>query len=75
MFEIGDRVAYKAAWLRSVGADRELAQARGKVVGLQKLGQNTLVEIEWESGDFPKRVLAPNICKVGSVAFGDCHAK
>jgi len=71
--QVGDKVAYKAAWLKSVGADYELAQARGTVVGLKQLGKRTLVEVDWKNDDIPSLILNVNLCKVGSAAFGDSH--
>lgn len=73
--KIGDRIAYKAAWLKSIGGDYELSRARGKITDIQNLGQTKLASIEWENGDFPKKVNTKNICKVKSAAFGDSFTK
>ena len=63
--KIGDRVRYKASFLRSIGAyTGDLPHARGVVVGLQKLGDNVLVEIEWGNENIPRKVLAPNLEKI-----------
>lgn len=67
----GDRIAYKAAFLKSIGGDYNLSRARGVIAKLVPLGQATLAEIDWENGDFPKRVNVKNICKVKSAAFAD----
>lgn len=73
-FKIGDRVAYKAAWIKSTQC-HDLASARGTVEKIEKLGQRSLVTVDWGDDDVPPRVIDANLCKVGSAAFGDIHAK
>lgn len=67
----GDRVAYSAMFLTSIGGDYELAQARGLVTEVSQLGQTFLARIDWGSLDIPGRVNVANLAKVGSAAFGD----
>jgi len=62
--KVGDRVAYKASFLRSIGSFTGLGHLRGRVVKLEKFGQAQLATIEWENGDAPDRVLAPNLSVV-----------
>ena len=71
----GDRIAYKACWIKTIGGDYELSRARGVITKLVPLGQTTLAEINWENGDFPKRVNVKNICKVKSAAFADSFTR
>ena len=53
--KIGDRVRYKASFLRSIGAyTGDLPHARGVGVGLQKLGDNVVVEKEWGIENIPR---------------------
>ncbi len=63
----GDRVAYSAAWLQSIGAyTGELPQARGTVLRLQPIGQQQLAVVQWDqAADLPARVLVSNLAKVG----------
>lgn len=68
--KVGDRIAYKTAFLRSIGGDRDMAQARGKITELSKLSRECiLARIEWESGDWPQRVNVKNICKINRPIF------
>jgi len=73
--DVGDRIAYKAAFLHSI-CGRDMAQARGTITQLTILSKECiLASIDWESGEWPARVNTKNICKVKSAAFGDRHAK
>ena len=69
--QIGDRVAYSRAFLKSIGCyTGNLPFARGTIAGFKSLGETVLAEVEW-SNDAPARVNVANLCKVGSVAFAD----
>lgn len=65
-FKAGDRVAYKASFLRSIGMATGLGHARGVVTKLEKFGQAKLVTIQWEGGKdtAPERVLDANLSLV-----------
>jgi hypothetical protein len=67
-FSVGDMVQYSREWLKNTGQNTGSApRAKGKVVGVSMLGANQLVEIDWDVKDLPKKVIAPNLNKVGSV--------
>lgn len=70
--KVGDRVAYSANFLRSIGGDYEMAQGRGIITQIDTLGETFLAHIEWDR-ELPPRVNVQNICKTRSAAFGDCH--
>jgi len=73
-FKIGDQVAYSVDFLRSTFQEHTAtAHARGTVVGTQKIGETTLVEIRWDSDEFPTRVNAFNLALVGpNMRFARC---
>lgn len=69
--QVGDRVCYRVAFLRSIGCTiGEMPRARGTVTAMRPFGGegNHLCSITWESGDWPARVLCQNLAKVGSLA-------
>ena len=61
--EIGARVRYTRAFLRSTGMyTGDIPFARGTVVSLETLGGDcTLARIDWGDPDIPKRV---NVCNL-----------
>lgn len=62
---VGDRVAYCAAFLRSTGQYAgDVPHAKGEVKALVPLGETTLAEIEWDHPDLPTRVNVANLCLV-----------
>jgi len=67
----GDKVAYKAAFLRSIGATcGELGHARGTVTGITEYGANfSLADIDWGSPDIPAKVNVGNLCKINGSGF------
>ena len=71
--EQGNRVGHSHAFLRSIGADKEIADMRGVVTGFKRLGQNDYAYVRWE--DNPdmrdKLVRVSAIARVGSVSFSD----
>lgn len=72
-FKIGDKVAYKASWIRNTQC-HDLASARGEVTEIQKLGERSLITVDWGTNDVPPRVIDANLCKVTSAAFSDIYA-
>jgi hypothetical protein len=67
---IGDRVAYSANWLRSVGLyTGDLPAARGTVKALDQLGSTTLAVIDWGTDDIPRRVNVANLARVYGQGF------
>jgi len=64
----GDRVAYSAQFLRSIGCQTgELPAARGTVREVSQLGSITLASIDWDRPeDLPQRVAVANLAKVGA---------
>ena len=70
--KIGDKVAYSAKFLRSVGAFcGPMGFARGKIIGIKALSSECqIATIEWDKdADMPQKVNVANIAKVGSSAM------
>ena len=67
--QVGDRVGYSAAFLRSTGQMAgDAGHARGHVTELKELskGSTVLARIQWEGNhDLPGRVNVANLAKVG----------
>jgi hypothetical protein len=63
--QVGDRVAYSAAWLRLTGQfTGDAPFARGIVTRLIPLGQTTLAEIDWGNDELPAKVNVANLSRV-----------
>lgn len=67
-FEVGERVAYSAEWLRNTGqvasAD-DIGHWKGKIVEIKPLGTDIiLATVLWDHGDSMK-VNVKNLAKVG----------
>jgi len=59
---VGDKVKYKRAWLRSVGAmTGPHGPARGIVTALEPLGQSFLAVIRWDRPGIAPKVLVDNL--------------
>ena len=71
--QIGDTVGYSKAFLQSTGQyTGDAPFARGKVLALHQLGQDTiLAEIEWDKPDLPTRVNVRNLSTVRAIALGE----
>ena len=76
-FNLGDRVAYSAAWLRSTGnMVGDLPRLRGSVVAVQPFSDKQLVVIAWDNyrvqseyhDDGLGRVISPNLTLVARLA-------
>lgn len=72
-FQIGDRVAYSASFLRQIGLyGHGIAQDRGTVTNVRKLphSKNTHVCIAWDNDNDPERAgaLSCNLVKVANLA-------
>lgn len=64
--QVGDKVKYKAEWLRSVGMyTGPVPFARGVVTALEPVGSMTLAVIKWDRPGIPERVNVENLIKVG----------
>lgn len=62
---MGDTVAYRADFLRSIGCyTGDMPQARGVVTDLVPLGETTLAKIEWDLEDLPEKVNVKNLSRV-----------
>ena len=60
--QVGDKVGYSAAFLRSVSGHGSTGRRRGVVTALEPLGEKTLVLIAWnDDPENPTRALAENI--------------
>ena len=69
---VGDRVSYKASFLRSTGQfTGDLPHARGVVTEIKPLGDNALAVIDWGNPDIPSRVLVSNLSKVTQRGIAD----
>ena len=63
--QVGGRVAYSAAWLRSTGQfTGDAPLARGVVMRLIPVGDTTLAEIDWGTAELPARVHLANLVRV-----------
>ena len=67
--EIGDRVAYSRAWLRSTGmVPGPIPFARGRITAFEPLGRETMLAvIAWE-GELPGESPAPTLVNVKNLA-------
>ena len=65
--EIGDKVGYSVAFLRSIGmAHSDMARGRGVVTDVRPFGSHSmLATIDWGGVDLPERVNVANLAKVG----------
>jgi hypothetical protein len=77
-FQIGDRVAYSVAWLRSTGNyTGKLPQLRGTVRETETFGKVQLCVIAWDNyraeslyhDDGLGRVIAPNLTLVSRIGI------
>ncbi len=71
--EQGDRIGHSQTFLRSIGADKEIADMRGVITGFKKLGQNEYAYVRWyDDPDMrDKLVRVSAIARVVSVSFSD----
>lgn len=70
--QVGDRVAYKASFLRNTGqVTGNLPLARGIVTELKPFGDNTLAVIDWDRLGVPEKVLVSNLSKVTTRGLAD----
>ena len=72
--KIGDRVAYSAQWLRSIGCcTGDLPAARGVVTAIQQLGSLQLATVDWGTDEIPARAAVCNLALVGpNTKFCSC---
>ena len=70
IFKPGDKVAYAAAWLKSLCLHTSWeARARGIVQGVEPFGNRALVTVQWEGRDKPIGVLDANLTLVSRIAI------
>lgn len=63
--EVGSKVAYSSAWLRSTGQGTgALPFARGIVTELKKMGETVIATIDWGDDEVPPRVNVVNLALV-----------
>lgn len=68
----GDRVAYKASFLRGIGATTgEMPFLRGEVTEIRDLGGIQLATIKWDNQEEPGRVAVGNLSKVTTRGVAD----
>lgn len=66
--EVGSRVQYKAAFLRSIGCyTGDLPFAKGTVKELIPLGSNFLANIDWGNPNVPEKVITQNLKRIGQL--------
>lgn len=59
---VGQRVAYAAKFLRSIGADKDIADMRGHIVEVKgAFAGDTLVKVLWEGESEVRGTLAANL--------------
>jgi len=70
--QVGDRVGYRAAFLRSTGQFTGPAPfARGTVIALNAVGpQATIAEIAWDTTHMPSRVHVANLATQREIELG-----
>jgi hypothetical protein len=71
-FEVGDKIAYTADFVRGPGGySDDVGKRRGTVVGHHKLafGDRTFPRVKWDDEDNTALVHPKNICRVGSPAM------
>lgn len=70
--QVGDTVAYSAAFLRSIGCySGDMPQARGQVTALVPVGKDVLLaEITWDLPDLPARVNVKNLTRARGLGLG-----
>ena len=70
--EVGDKVAYKASFLRNTGQYAGATpHARGVVTALTPLGDNALATIDWGDPQIPAKALVSNLSKVTQRGIAD----
>ncbi len=70
--EVGDKVAYKASFLRSTGQyTGDIPHARGVVTEIKPFGNNELATIDWGNPEIPAKVLVANLSKVTQRGIAD----
>lgn len=70
--EVGDKVAYKASFLRSTGQyTGDIPHARGVVTEIKSLGEMTLATVDWGNPNIPPRVNTANLSKVTQRGVAD----
>lgn len=63
--KIGDRVAFSHAYLKSVSADKDIADMRGKIVAvIRPIGKSFYVKVLWDGDIESKGCLSWNLSKV-----------
>lgn len=63
--EVGDKVQYSKAWLRSTGSyTGDFPRAKGVITKLEKLGSLFLAVIDWNYPDIPSKVNVANLKKL-----------
>lgn len=62
-FSFGEKVRYSHAFLKSIGADLEIASMKGTVISIVPIhgGNNTLVKVLWDGETEAKGCLASNL--------------
>jgi len=66
--QVGDRVGYKAAWLKSVGMfTGPVAHAKGTITAIQVYSkQLSVATVDWNDPEVPVKVNTCNLAKLHS---------
>ena len=68
--QIGDKVAYSASFLRSIGCfTGDMPHTRGIITDIQPIGERQLVTVNWDCEDIPPKVISANLARVGTPAM------
>ena len=69
-FNVGDRVAYSAAFLKSTGQHTgPVPFLRGAVHSVESFGEHQLVAINWDGVERLGKVISPNLTLVDRIAI------
>ena len=69
-FQLGDRVAYCAKFLRSIGCQTgSMPFARGRVIGMRHHAGATLAAVAWNDPAMPDSVNVANLIPVAGIGL------
>lgn len=70
--KVGDKVCYKASFLRSIGQfTGDLPHARGTVTEVKPFGENALAVVDWRDPGIPSKILLSNLSRITDRGIAD----
>ncbi len=70
--KVGDRVCYKASFLRSTGQyTGDIPHARGVVESIKEYGGMSIANVNWNDSETPSKVNTKNLSKVTERGLAD----